>query len=152
MGDHHERVARIMQECGLQAQRKAKRRTTTDSTHDFPHYANLVAELEIVHPEHIWVSDITYIRLGEGFVYQVVLMDVFTCGFRGWHLGHFLDQILTLRALDQPLASTHVGDSSFRPGGCRMPRPPTPHACKPEESRSAWSKWELPGKMAMRNG
>ena len=30
-------------------------------------------------------------------------MDVFTCGFRGWHLGHFLDQILTLLALDQAL-------------------------------------------------
>ncbi len=74
-------LARIMQECGLQAQHKAKRRTTTDSTHNFPHYANLVAELEIVHPEHIWMSDITYIRLGEGFVYQVVLMDVFTVGF-----------------------------------------------------------------------
>jgi putative transposase len=65
---NHKRVARIMQERGLQARRKAKRRTTTDSTHNFPRYANLVAALEIVRPEQVWVSDITYIRLGEGFV------------------------------------------------------------------------------------
>ena len=101
---NHKRVARIMQERGLQARRKAKRRTTTDSTHNFPRYANLVAALEIVRPEQVWVSDITYIRLGEGFVYLAVLMDVFTRGIRGWHLGRMLDQTLTLRALDQALA------------------------------------------------
>jgi putative transposase len=32
-------------------------------------------------------------------------MDVFTCGIRGWHLGRNLDRSLTLRALEQTLAS-----------------------------------------------
>jgi len=102
---NHKRVERIMRELGLQAHRKPKRRiTTTDSSHPFPRYPNLVEHLEIVRPEQLWVCDITYIRLLEEFVYLAVLMDVFTRGIRGWHLGRSLDQSLTLRALEQALA------------------------------------------------
>jgi putative transposase len=93
-----------MRELGLQAHRKAKRRTTTDSRHAFPRYPNLVEHLEIVRPEQVWVSDITSIHLREEFVYLAVLMDVFTRCIRGWHLGRGLDQSLTLRALEQALA------------------------------------------------
>jgi transposase InsO family protein len=63
-----------------------------------------VEHLEIVRPEQVWVSDITYVRLHEDFVYLAVLMDVFTRGICGWHLGRSLDQSLTLRALEQALA------------------------------------------------
>src|SRR5438552_2228704 len=99
------RVARMMRDLGLQAQRKPKpRTTTTDSRHAFPRYPNLVEQLEIVRPEQVWVSDITSIGLREEFVYLAVLMDVFTRCIRGWHLGRSLDQSLTLRALERALA------------------------------------------------
>jgi putative transposase len=101
---NHKPVERIMRELGLQAHPRAKRRTTTDSRHAFPRYPNLVEHLEIVRPEQVWVSDITYIHLREEFVYLAVLMDVFTRCIRGWHLGRGLDQGLTLRALEQALA------------------------------------------------
>ena len=94
-----------MHERGLQAPRKRTHHQTTDSAHPFPRYPNLVEHLEIVPPELVWVSDITYIRLREEFVYLAVLMDVFTRGIRGWHLGRSLDQSLTLRALEKALAS-----------------------------------------------
>ena len=101
---NHKRVERIMRELGLQAHRKSKRRiTTTDSSHPFPRYPNLVEHLEIVRPDQLWVCDITYIRLLEEFVYLAVLMDVFTRCIRGWHLGRSRDQSLTLRALEQAL-------------------------------------------------
>ncbi len=102
---NHKRVERIMRERGLQVRRKAKRKGTTNSAHGFPRYPNLVEHLEIVHPDQVWVCDITYIGLLEEFVYLAVLMDVFTRGIRGWHLGRHLDQSLTLRALEQALAS-----------------------------------------------
>ena len=101
---NHKRVERLMRASGLQVHRKAKRRITTDSAHPFPRYPNLVEHLEIGHPDHVWVCDITYIRLREEFVYLAVLMDVFTRCIRGWHLGRTLDQSLTLRALEQALA------------------------------------------------
>jgi putative transposase len=103
---NHKRVARMMHERGLQVHRKPKRRTTTASSHAFPRYPNLVEHLEVVRPEHVWVSDITYIGLREECVYLAVLMDVFTRCIRGWHLGRNLDQSLTLRALERALAAS----------------------------------------------
>jgi len=93
------RVRRLMREMGLQVKTKRKAHKTTDSAHDFPPYPNLVQDLEIVRPEQVWVSDITYIRLRREFVYLAVIMDVFTRCIRGWHLGRSLDQSLTLLAL-----------------------------------------------------
>jgi len=98
------RVQRLMREMGLQAKTKRKARKTTNSDHKFPRYPNLVQGLEIVRPEQVWVSDITYIRLRYEFVYLAVIMDVFTRSIRGWHLGRGLDQSLTLIALDRALA------------------------------------------------
>jgi transposase InsO family protein len=93
-----------MRELGVQGHTYAKKRRTTNSEHSFPRYPNLVVQLEVIRPEQVWVSDITYIRLREECVYLAVLMDVFTRCIRGWHLGRSLDQSLTLRALDQALA------------------------------------------------
>ncbi len=101
---NHKRVQRLMRLMGLQAQVKRKKRRTTNSEHGFPRYPNLVLDLEIVRPEQVWVCDITYIRLGHGFVYLAVIMDVFTRGIRGWHLGRDLDHTLTLVALQRALA------------------------------------------------
>jgi putative transposase len=97
------RVQRLMQLMGIQAKIKRRKRRTTNSEHEFPRYPNLVLDLEIVRPEQVWVSDITYIGLRYDFVYLAVIMDVFTRGIRGWHLGRTLDHTLTLTALDQAL-------------------------------------------------
>jgi len=101
---NHKRVQRLMREMGLQARIRPRTRRTTDSEHDFPRYPNLILGLEIVRPEQVWVSDITYIRLRYEFVYLAVIMDVFTRGIRGWHLGRDLDHTLTLVALRRALA------------------------------------------------
>lgn len=98
------RVQRLMRAMGLSVKTKRKTRKTTNSAHDFPRYPNLVQDLEIVRPDQVWVSDITYIRLRDEFVYLAVIMDVFTRSIRGWHLGRSLDQTLTLIALDRALA------------------------------------------------
>lgn len=103
-GVNPKRVRRLMREMGLQVKTRRKGRKTTDSAHHFPRYPNLVQGLEIVRPDQVWVSDITYIRLRREFVYLAVIMDVFTRCIRGWHLGRSLDQVLTLRALDRALA------------------------------------------------
>jgi putative transposase len=101
---NHKRVQRLMRSIGIQAKTKHKKRRTTNSEHDFPRYPNLVQDLEIVRPEQVWVSDITYVRLLNDFVYLAVIMDVFARGIRGWHLGRSLDHTLTLTALQRALA------------------------------------------------
>jgi len=100
---NRKRTQRIMREKGLLRQTKRGKVYTTNSAHAFPRYKNLVANLDIVRPDHVWVSDITYIRLGDGFVYLAVLMDVFTRCIRGWRLDTSFDKKLTLQPLIQAL-------------------------------------------------
>jgi transposase InsO family protein len=97
------RVRRLMTELGIHGTLPVRRKRTTDSTHDFPRFGNLVEGLEVVRPDQVWVADITYIRLRRDFVYLAVVMDVFTRLIRGWHLGRDLAGTLTLTALDRAL-------------------------------------------------
>lgn len=97
-------VQRIMRRRAWLRRVKHQKRRTTDSDHPYPRYVNLVAGLEILHPDQVWVCDITYIRLGQGFVYLAVIMDVFTRSIRGWNLSSSLDISLTLDALHTALA------------------------------------------------
>jgi transposase InsO family protein len=55
------RVRRLMRELGIAGEAPPRRPRTTDSDHAFPRYPNLVEGLEVTHPDHVWVADITYI-------------------------------------------------------------------------------------------
>jgi putative transposase len=97
------RVRRWMDELGLCGAPPARTTRTTNSRHPFPRYPNLVKNLEVLGPDHVWVADITYVRLHREFVYLAVLMDVFTRTIRGWQLSRDLDGGLTLAALERAL-------------------------------------------------
>lgn len=99
------RVRRIMAQKDLLRPIKQHKKRTTDSEHSYPRYPNLVKNLEITHPNQVWASDITYIRLQDGFVYLAVVLDIFTRVIRGWYLGLTLDQELSLNALRSALTS-----------------------------------------------
>ena len=104
---NRKRVQRIMRHEKLLRRLKRKKRYTTDSNHPYPRYKNLVKKLKIAYPDQVWVSDITYIHLGQGYVYLAIVMDVFTRSVRGWHLGKSLGQELSLSALRMALTD-HV--------------------------------------------
>jgi putative transposase len=97
------RVRRIMVQKDLLRPIKQHKKRTTNSEHSYPRYPNLVKNLEITHPNQVWASDITYIRLQQGFVYLAVVLDIFTRAIRGWCLGLTLDQELSLTALRRAL-------------------------------------------------
>jgi putative transposase len=98
------RVRRLMTTMGIHGLLPVRRKRTTDSSHDFPRFPNLVEGLAVVRPDHVWVADITYIRLRRDFVYLAVVMDVYTRLIRGWHLGRDLAGELTRTALERALA------------------------------------------------
>ena len=104
---NRKRVQRVMRQKGLLRPVRWKKRRTTDSDHPYPRYANLVKNLEVISPDQVWVCDITYIRLRQGFVYLAIVMDVFTRAVRGWHMRQSLDQELSLNALRMALVD-HV--------------------------------------------
>jgi putative transposase len=96
-------IQRLARQKGLLRPVKRRKIRTTDSQHPYPRYENLVKHLEIVRPDQVWVSDITYIRLRNSFIYLAIILDVFTRSVRGWCLSCTLDQPLTLLALQTAL-------------------------------------------------
>ena len=67
------------------------------------HYPYLLRDLPIAHPNHVWSTDITYIRLARGFVYLVAVMDWYSRYVLAWNLSNTLDTTFCLHALDDAL-------------------------------------------------
>jgi putative transposase len=79
--------------------RKRSRTRTTNSFHRYRVWPNRVKELEVTRPDQVWVSDITYLRLREGFAYLFVVTDVYSRKIVGWALGETLETRWSLDAL-----------------------------------------------------
>lgn len=72
------RVARRMRHMGLESRTRRKFRVTTNSRHNHPVAANLLQRsFSTDHPNRFWVSDITYVRTREGWLYLAVLSICF---------------------------------------------------------------------------
>jgi transposase InsO family protein len=54
---------------------KRGRPRTTNSRHSLPVFGNLLRGKELTGPDQAWVSDLTYIRSDEGFLYAAVITD-----------------------------------------------------------------------------
>ena len=61
--------------------------STTNSKHSNRIYPNLTYSFEVTHPNQLWVTDITYIRIGDGFVFLSVILDIFSRKVVGWSIS-----------------------------------------------------------------
>lgn len=102
---NHKRVRRLMGEDNLLCLRQRPFvPMTTRSDHDWPIVPNLARRLQPTGPDQIWVADITYIRLDEGFVYLAIVLDAFSRKVVGWALDGHLRASLAVQALQRALA------------------------------------------------
>ena len=106
---NRKRVQRLMREDNLLCLRRKKFIRTTDSEHGLAVYPNLAPTLEVSGLNQLWVSDITYIRLGREFVYLAVVLDAFSRRVIGWSLGRTLEAELALAALRMALRTREFG-------------------------------------------
>ena len=98
------RIARLMHEHSLWARQKSKYRVrTTDSRHGGPIAPNLLPELTITAPDQAWGSDATYVLTGQGWLYLVVMLDLYSRRVLGWAMGPNLDAQLMLDALQMAI-------------------------------------------------
>ena len=98
------RVARLMQEEGLEGQRKRRFRVTTDSRHSYPVAPNaLNRDFTVSAPNKVWVADITYIWTREGWVYLAAILDLFSRRVVGWSADSYIDRTLAIDALGMAL-------------------------------------------------
>ncbi|HET9785380.1 MAG TPA: IS3 family transposase [Terriglobales bacterium] len=107
---NHKRVLKLMAEDNLLCLRQRPFvPVTTRSDHAWPVVPNLVRHLQPTAPDQIWVADITYIRLDEGFVYLAVVLDAFSRKVVGWALDDHLRASLAVLALARALARRRPG-------------------------------------------
>lgn len=99
------RIRRLLEELEHSCSVGKVRSSTTNSKHGLPRYPNLIKGLEITHLNQVWVSDITYIRIGRQFIYLAVILDAYSRGICGWHLERSLEKGLTTTALEKALAA-----------------------------------------------
>ena len=98
------RVARLMQEAGIQAVAKRKYKATTDSNHTQPVAENhLNRNFTPDNSNQAWVADITYISTQEGWLYLSTIMDLYSRKIIGWSLRDRLSQELVIAALHMAL-------------------------------------------------
>ncbi len=82
------RVARLMTRHGIKAVHAKKFKITTDSKHQYPVVANILdRNFEADFKAQAWVSDITYIRTAQGWLYLTVIIDLFDRKVIGWALS-----------------------------------------------------------------
>jgi transposase InsO family protein len=99
------RCARLMRAEGLRGKKKHCRRPrTTDSRHAQPIAANLIAQRPApTGPNQSWLTDITYLKTAEGWLYLAAILDLWSRRVVGWACGPTLHASLVLAALQDAL-------------------------------------------------
>lgn len=92
----------------LVRRRKRKRPVTTDSFHRYRKYKNLIKEFIPLGSNQLWVSDITYIHLKNGFAYLNLITDAYSRKIVGFYLSKTLEAIGSIRALNMALQNNEV--------------------------------------------
>lgn len=104
-----DRFFEVLAEHDLLVVPKRGRPRTTNSRHSLPIFRNLLAGNCFESPNEAWVSDLTYIRTDEGFLYAALITDVVSRKIVGAHIGDSLEAEGCLAALDQALVGLPEG-------------------------------------------
>lgn len=95
-----DRIKRIRKKLGLRCKQKRKFKVTTDSRHNLPVAPNLLERnFTVTAPNRVWVSDITYISTGEGWLYLAGLKDLFNGELVGYAMSERMTKSLVMQAL-----------------------------------------------------
>jgi len=100
---NHKRVLRLMREDNLLSIRRRRFIVTTDSNHRWRIYPNLARRMVLSAINQLWVSDITYVRLQQEFIYVAVILDVYSRRVVGWNISRQLDSSVAQQALESAL-------------------------------------------------
>ena len=94
------RIKRIRRKLGLHCRQKRKFKATTDSRHFLPVAENLLDQkFEASAPNQTWLSDITYIPTGEGWLYLAGHKDLFTGEVVGYAMAERMTKNLVINSL-----------------------------------------------------
>lgn len=110
------RVARLMRSMGIRSIISKKFKVcTTESDHPYAPSKNLLdRDFTATQPREKWVSDITYVRTQQGWLYLTVVMDLFDRKIIGWSMSSTLEaQPTVLAALQMALGKRPVNPNEL---------------------------------------
>ena len=98
---NHKRVQRLMQMMGLQAiYPKPRTSAAAKEQRIFPYLLNAVV---LNRPNQVWSADITYVRMAQGFMYLVAIIDWYSRYVLAWQLSNTMEPTFCLVALERAL-------------------------------------------------
>ena len=98
---NYKRTLRLMREMNLQALYPKKNLSKPGAGHKI--YPYLLRNLSIDRPNQVWATDITYIKLPQGVVYLVALIDVYSRYIVSWELSNCIDRTFCIVMLEKAL-------------------------------------------------
>ena len=111
----------LLRKWRLLVHRRRKYAVTTQSQHWYRVYKNKLKDIVIERPHQVWVCDITYVRIRQGFVYLFLITDAYSRKIIGWELSNSLGLEGALRALKMAIGQcpatmglTHHSDRGFQ--------------------------------------
>jgi transposase InsO family protein len=105
-----ETVRVLMSDLGLYSVAKKKFKVTTESGHNLPVAPNILnRNFESEAPNKKWVTDITYIRTLEGWLFLAIVLDLFSRKIVGWATSSRIDEALVSAALKDAVKKRKPG-------------------------------------------
>ena len=104
-------VSKLMKVAKVSSKIKAKfKPPTTDSNHENRISPNLMErKFQVAKPNQAWVSDITYIFVGNTWMYLCVIIDLFNREIIGWHFDDNMETPLLIKAFENAVNACKPG-------------------------------------------
>ena len=112
------KIRTLMDKMGLKAIYPKPRLSKPGKGHKV--YPYLLNGLEILHPNQVWASDITYIKLGGSFVYLVAVIDLFSRKVLAWRISNTLDADFCVEALKEAIRIYGLPEIFNTDQGCQF--------------------------------
>jgi putative transposase len=102
IGVNRKQIQRLMREMRLEALYPKPNLSKNANQH--PTYPYLLRGITANHPNHIWGTDITYVRMHQGFVYLVAFLDWYSRYVLSWRISTMLTTDFVLEAAHEALS------------------------------------------------
>lgn len=101
-----DRLFDILRSNGMLVKVRRNKAKTTFSYRWFNRFDNLTEGIRLSGSNQLWVSDITYVRVGSKFLYLSLITDAYSRRIVGYHLSRSLDRSGCIAALRMALSTT----------------------------------------------
>jgi putative transposase len=98
---NRKRIQRLMQQLGLVGMAPGPNTSKPHPQHKI--YPYLLRGVDIIRPNQVWSTDITYIRLPRGFVYLVAIIDWYSRKVLAWRLSNTMDAVFCVDCLEEAI-------------------------------------------------